>query len=138
MPLRAALRAALILTSDLVKLLTQLWVGYYVMLLCVLVVVPWRAFHATMSHRAPSEMLYYEKVDVRNRKHTVLGQLFGGKMSPERPQNLFLVNPGTEENQGNAMSRKSGFPQQENTDLGVIFGALRDQKGAKRQSKSVD
>ena len=39
MPLRAALRAALILACNLVKLLTQLLVGYYVMLLCVLVVV---------------------------------------------------------------------------------------------------
>ena len=33
------LRAALILSNDLVRLLTQLWVGYYGILLCVLVVV---------------------------------------------------------------------------------------------------
>jgi hypothetical protein len=73
-----------------------------------------------------------------NDKKTLFLETFG---EPKWPKNgdkmLFLGNPGTEENQGNPMSRKSGFPQQENTDLGVIFGALRDQKGAKRQSKSV-
>ena len=35
------------------------------------------------------------------------------------------------------MSRKSGFPQQENTFFGYLFEALRDQMVSKRHSKSV-